>query len=103
MVNGFDDIAPDIGRFIVEHSYGDVFSRPGLDANVRELTTIATLVASMSAVDEKPLGVHIAAALKLGATREEVIEIVLNATQYRGHPVAQRAAKIVGAALNADG
>ena len=103
VVNGFDDIAPDIGRFIVEHSYGDVFSRPGLDAKVRELTTIATLVASMSAVDEKPLGVHVAAALKLGATREEVIEIVLNATQYRGHPAAQRAAKIVGAALDADG
>ena len=70
---------------------------------MRELTTIATLVASMSTVDEKPLGVHIAAALKLGATHEEVIEIVLNATQYRGHPTAQRAAKIVGAALNADG
>ena len=43
-----------------------------------------------------------ATALASAPTRAEVIEIVLNATQYRGHPAARRAAKIVGAALNAE-
>ena len=32
------DIAPDLGRFVIEFGFGDVISRPGLDLKTRELT-----------------------------------------------------------------
>jgi len=56
----FDDleeIAPDFGRFIVEFSYGDVFSRPGLDMRTREIAIISALAALGTA--ERQLKAHI--------------------------------------------
>ena len=32
VVNSFNDIAPDLGRMIIGHSYGEVFSREGIDS-----------------------------------------------------------------------
>ena len=51
MVNSFNDIAPDLGRYIVEFSYGDVFARPNLDLKTRELATVAALTARGTAAD----------------------------------------------------
>ena len=39
--DGLADIAPDMGRYIVEFGYGDVFTRPGLDPASRQIATIA--------------------------------------------------------------
>ena len=41
VVRSLDDIAPDLGRYIVEFAYGDVFSRDGLDVKTREIATVA--------------------------------------------------------------
>lgn len=96
VVRGFDDIAPDLGRMIVEHSYGEVFSRPGLGLKTRELTACAALAAVASRTTETPLRVHINAALDVGATREEILETLLNLTAYIGYPAAQQAVGIAG-------
>src|SRR4051812_12591384 len=96
VIRSFDDIAPDIGRMIVEHSYGDVFSRPGIDPKVRELTACAALAAVATKTTEAPLRVHINAALNAGASRQEVLETLLNLVPYRGYPVVQRAVRIAG-------
>jgi hypothetical protein len=40
VVKSFEDIAPDLGRYILEFSYGDIFSRPNLDLKTRELVTV---------------------------------------------------------------
>lgn len=55
-----DGLAPEIGRMIVEHSYGDIFSRAGLDTKTRERIAVAALAGSL----------YINAALDVGATRE---------------------------------
>lgn len=96
VVNSFNDLAPDIGRQIVEHAYGDIFSRPGLDIKVRELTAVAALTAVATKAADVPLRVHINAALTAGATRDEVIETILNVTPYFGYPVVQQAMRIAG-------
>src|SRR5205814_3874921 len=49
VVRSFDDIAPDLGRMILEHSYGEVFSRDGIDLKTRELSACAALAAIGSA------------------------------------------------------
>ena len=94
MVRSFDDIAPDLGRMIVEHSYGEVFSRSGIDLKTRELSACAALAAIGSATTETPLRVHINAALNVGASREEIIETLVNLAPYSGYPATQQAIRI---------
>jgi 4-carboxymuconolactone decarboxylase len=78
------DIAPDFGRFIVEFSYGDVFSRPGLDMRTREIAVISVLAALGTA--ERQLKAHILGALKVGANREEIVEAMMQIAVYAGFP-----------------
>jgi len=94
VVRGFDDVAPDLGRMIVEHSYGEVFSRSGIDMKSRELSACAALAAIGSATTEIPLRVHINAALNVGATREEILETLVNLIPYSGYPATQQAVRI---------
>lgn len=94
VVRSFDDIAPDIGRMIVEHSYGDIFCRTAIDLKTRELTACAALAAKATKTTEKPLRVHINAALKAGASQEEIVETLLNLVPYCGYPAVQVALTI---------
>ena len=88
---GFDDIAPEIGRMIVAHSYGDIFSRPNLDPALRELTTISCMAAIGSRTAQTPLRVHLNAALKVGASRDQIVETLLNLIPYVGYPKVEGA------------
>jgi 4-carboxymuconolactone decarboxylase len=94
VVRSFDDIAPDLGRMIVEHAYGEVFSRQGIDLKTRELSACAALAAIGSATTETPLRVHINAALNVGASQEEIIETLVNLAAYSGYPTTQQAIRI---------
>ncbi|MBX7484034.1 carboxymuconolactone decarboxylase family protein [Qipengyuania qiaonensis] len=91
VVSSFDDIAPDLGHYILEFAYGDVFSRPGLDFKLRELTTVAALAATGRTVDAVPLNVHVNAALNVGASPREVVEALLHMLPYVGFPRVQKA------------
>jgi 4-carboxymuconolactone decarboxylase len=96
VVDSFRDLAPDIGRMIVEHAYGEVFSREALDPKTRELTACAALAAVATTTAEIPLRVHIHAALNVGASRQDIIETLLNLVSYSGYPVVQQAVRIAG-------
>ena len=45
VVAALADIAPDLARYLIEFPFGDIYSRPGLDLQSRELATIAALTA----------------------------------------------------------
>jgi 4-carboxymuconolactone decarboxylase len=94
VVASFNDIAPDLGRYIVEFSYADVFSRPGLDLKTRELASVAALTASGRHADATPIKVHVNAALNVGATQNEVIEAILQMLPYAGFSRVQAAEAI---------
>ena len=79
-----EDIAPDFGRFIVEFSYGDVFTRPGLDMRTREIAIISALTALGTA--ERQLKAHLKCALKVGASRSEIVEGIMQVAVYAGFP-----------------
>ncbi|WP_179954285.1 carboxymuconolactone decarboxylase family protein [Denitrobaculum tricleocarpae] len=96
IVAGFENIAPEIGQMIVTHSYGDIFSRPGIDKKVRELTAIASMASVGTMTSETPLRVHVEAALNVGATPVEVIETLLNLIPYVGYPKVERALALAG-------
>jgi len=78
------DIAPDFGRYIVEYAFGDIYSRPGLDAPRRQLVTIGSLTALGGC--EPQLEVHINAALNVGLTAPEIVEAIMHAAVYAGFP-----------------
>ncbi|MCW5693164.1 MAG: carboxymuconolactone decarboxylase family protein [Pseudolabrys sp.] len=80
------DIAPDFGRYILEFSFGDIYSRPGLDLRAREIATIAALTAMGNATPQ--LKVHIEAGLNVGVTRQEIIEVMMQMAVYAGFPAA---------------
>ena len=80
------NIAPDLGRFVVEFGFGDVISRPGLDLKAREIATVAALTALGNAVPQ--LKVHIHGMLNVGCTRQEVVELMIQMAVYSGFPSA---------------
>lgn len=86
VIESLADIAPALGDFIVEFSYGDVISRPQLDVKSRELATVAALAALGNA--QPQLKVHIHGALNVGASREEIVEILIQTAVYAGFPAA---------------
>ena len=69
-----------------EFSFGDIYSRPGLDLRAREIATIAALTALGNASPQ--LKVHIEAGLNVGLTREEITEIIMQMAVYAGFPAA---------------
>lgn len=80
------DIAPDFANYVFEFSFGDIYSRPGLDLRAREIATIAALTAMGTATPQ--LKVHIEAGLNVGLSREEIIEIMMQMAVYAGFPAA---------------
>jgi len=86
VIASLQDIAPDLGRYIIEFAFGDIYSRPGLDLKSRELATVAALTALGNA--QPQLKVHIHGALNVGCTREEVVEVIVQMAVYAGFPAA---------------
>ncbi len=86
VIESLADIAPDFARYLIEFPFGDIYSRPGLDLKSREIATIAALAAMGNARPQ--LEVHIAAALNVGCTRQEVVEVMMQMAVYAGFPAA---------------
>ncbi|MDR5749614.1 MULTISPECIES: carboxymuconolactone decarboxylase family protein [unclassified Caballeronia] len=79
-------IAPDFARLLIEFPFGDIYSRPGLDLKARELAVVAALTALGNAAPQ--LNVHIAGALNVGVSREEIVEVIMQMAVYAGFPAA---------------
>jgi len=92
VVESLRDIAPDLADWIVDFSYGDVMSRPGLDRRSRQLATIAALTALGNAAPQ--LEVHIKGALNVGCTQQEIIEVILQMAVFAGFPAAINALSV---------
>lgn len=86
VIAAMQDIAPDFGRYIIEFSFGDIYSRPQLDLKSRELGVVAALTAMGTA--QPQLAVHIHGALNVGWTEQEVVEIIMQMAVYAGFPAA---------------
>jgi 4-carboxymuconolactone decarboxylase len=93
VVASLRDIAPDLARFVIEYSYGDVIARPGLELATRELISIAMLTALGTARPQ--LKVHISAALHVGSSQAEIVAVVEQMAVYAGFPAALNAISAV--------
>lgn len=86
VVAALADIAPDLARYLIEFPFGDIYSRPGLDLQSRELATIAALTAMGNAAPQ--LKVHLHAALNVGCSETQIIEVLMQMAVYAGFPAA---------------
>jgi 4-carboxymuconolactone decarboxylase len=78
-------------ELITRYAWGEIWTRPGLPRQTRSLITVAMLVALNR---EEELRLHLRAALRNGATHEEIRETLLQSAIYCGVPAANSAFRI---------
>ena len=84
VIKSLEDIAPDLGKFIVEFAFGDIYTREGLTTEEREMITLSSLLTAGGC--EPQLEVQIGGALNVGISPEKVIETFLQCIPYTGFP-----------------
>jgi 4-carboxymuconolactone decarboxylase len=84
VINSLNDILPDLGRFVIEYTFGEIYIREGLDLKSKEIAVVAALTAMGTA--QPQLKVHINGALNTGSTINEVKEVILQMSVYSGFP-----------------
>jgi 4-carboxymuconolactone decarboxylase len=87
MVAEMKDICPAFADMTVEWALGGVMGRPGLDLLTRQFVLIASCVTLGHA--EPQLRAHVEAALNIGATKQQIVEVILQLTFYAGGPVVR--------------
>ncbi|AEF46435.1 MULTISPECIES: carboxymuconolactone decarboxylase family protein [Serratia] len=93
------DLCPDFTDISIEWAMGGILSRPGLDAMTRELVVVASCVTLGHTVPQ--LRAHTQAALNAGASREQIIEAILQLLFYAGGAAVRNALVNVRDILNA--
>ena len=84
VIESLKEIAPDLGKYIIEFAFGDIYSREALSLKQRQLVTIASLTTQGGC--EPQLEVHINAALNVGLTKNEIVEAIIHCVPYIGFP-----------------
>ena len=86
VVDSLKDISPELGDWIIDFAYGDVFSDTSVSLCTRELATISGLTALGNA--QPQLKVHIEGALNVGCRPAEIVAIITQMAVYSGFPSA---------------
>ncbi|GIU38483.1 4-carboxymuconolactone decarboxylase [Shewanella hafniensis] len=86
VISSLANICPDLGKYIIEYPFGDIYQREGLDLKTRELVTVAALTALGHC--QPQLNVHVNGALNVGCTPQEIVEVILQMSVYAGFPAA---------------
>jgi len=87
-----EDVAPDLGTYVMEFAFGDIHCRPELNLKSREIATIAALTTLGTAGPQ--LRAHIDGALTVGCNEQEVVEVILQMALYAGFPAALNAMQV---------
>jgi 4-carboxymuconolactone decarboxylase len=90
-IAAIEEVAPLFAKVNVEFAYGDIYNDENrvLDDKTKELTTIAALTVMGNALPQ--LKLHIEAALRCGATQQEIVEVITQMLAYCGFPAATNA------------
>ena len=84
VIESLETIAPNVGRYILEFAFGDIYNSDTLSFREREIVTITSLLTQGDTKNQ--LMVHINGALNVGITEEEIIEIFTHCIPYVGFP-----------------
>lgn len=84
-IEAFQKFYPDFADFLVSFGYGEIYSREALDFKQRETITLTALI-SQGAFEQ--MGFHLHAALNVGMSPKEIVELVIHCAAYVGFPKA---------------
>jgi len=84
VIQSLEEISPDLGKYIIEFAFGDIYSRPVLSLQEREIITIVSLLTAGGC--EPQLEVHINGALNTGITPVKIVETFIQCIPYTGFP-----------------
>ncbi|MDD3224106.1 MAG: carboxymuconolactone decarboxylase family protein [Clostridium sp.] len=84
--SSLSNISPELVKYMIEYSFGDIYSRDILDLKSKEIGVVAALTALGNANPQ--LKVHINGALNVGCTINDIKEVILQMTAYSGFPTA---------------
>jgi 4-carboxymuconolactone decarboxylase len=89
VIETMKEISPDFAQYLVEFVFGDIYSRSGLDLKTKEMIAFA----SMATMGTAPLQVkvHINAALNVGCSEKEIIEVLLQIIPSAGMVLSMNA------------
>ncbi len=76
----------------IEHVWGGVWNRPGLELKYRSLVVVSVLAAIGQ---NEELKTHLRGALNLGWTADELREALLQISGYAGFPAAHEALRVL--------
>lgn len=82
------EISPEFEEYVVGFLGGEIWSRPHLDLRTRSLVTISTL-AGLGRT--KALRLNLEMGLRNGATKQEIVETLLQIAPYAGFPATWEA------------
>ena len=82
-----------LGDWIVDYAFGDVHTRPGLDAREREMIIVAVLTTLGSS--DPQVRAHIRALRAIDVPWEQIEEVILQTAPYAGVPRAVNALKVL--------
>ena len=77
----------------IEHVWGGVWNRPGLELKYRSLVVVSVLAATGHTNEE--LKTHLRGALNLGWTVDELREALLQISGYAGFPATHEALRVL--------
>ena len=92
-VNALMDLAPDLRQITLQFAFGEIFQRPGLDLKSRVVCTTAALTALRA---DAQLRNFLQAGLRVGFTKDEMVEVLMQTGGYAGYPAALNALSIAG-------
>ncbi|MGI6021482.1 MAG: carboxymuconolactone decarboxylase family protein [Lachnospiraceae bacterium] len=84
VIESLHGVAPDVGKYIIEFAFGDIYSRGELSLKEREMITITSLLTTGGC--EPQLEVHINGALNVGMSPKKIIETFIQCIPYVGFP-----------------
>ncbi len=84
-------VADELGDLSLDHVFGALWTRPGLDRRSRSLVTLGALIALRA---DQELRFHFQIALRNGLTIEEIEEVIYHMTGYAGYPAASTARSV---------
>jgi 4-carboxymuconolactone decarboxylase len=92
VITSCSGVAPDLGKYIIEFAFEDIYCREGLSLQEREIITISSLLTAGGC--EPQLDVHINGSLNVGISPEKIIEAFIQCIPYTGFPKVLNAVNV---------
>lgn len=92
VVKNIESFSPDFGKMMIEFGFGDVYGRTHFNLREQEIITLTSLISQ--GAGERQLKFHFNAALHVGLSKEDIIEIIMHCAAYAGFPKASVAIEV---------